>query len=101
MIVYAQSGMVFNSEEKDRIEILQLDQFHMILVWFHFFLILGLYCSQYVIYSIHNMKLTIFLKIDYIIRLNNPCSKEKSESVRAQSLLMNFKQAIFWFTEFV
>ena len=67
MIVYAQSGMVFNSEEKDRIEILQLDQFHMILVWFHFFLILGFfsYCPQYVMCNIDNMKVfTIFLKID-------------------------------------
>ena len=32
MIVYAQSGMEFNREEKDRVEILQWDQFHTILV---------------------------------------------------------------------
>ena len=37
MIVYAQSGMEFHREEKDGGEILQLDQFDMILVWFHFF----------------------------------------------------------------
>ena len=32
MIVYAQSGMEFHREEKDGGEILQLDQFDMILV---------------------------------------------------------------------
>ena len=73
MIVHAQSRMEFHPKEKDGGEILQLDQFHMILVWFHFFfLILSLYCPQYVICNIHNMKvLTIFLKTDYIITLNN------------------------------
>ena len=72
MIVHAQSGMEFHSKEKDGGEILQLGQYHMILVRFHFFLILGLYCLQYMIYNIHNMKVfTIFLKIDYIMTLNN------------------------------
>ena len=72
MIVHAQSWMEFHREEKDGGEILQVGPFHMILVWFHFSLILGLYSPQYVIYNIHNMKvLTIFLKIDYIITLNN------------------------------
>ena len=37
MIVYAQSGMEFNREEKDRVEILQWDQFHTILVLISFF----------------------------------------------------------------
>ena len=61
MIVHAQSGMKCHCEEKVGGEILQLGQFHMILVWFRFFLILGLYCPQYMIYNIHNMKVfTIF-----------------------------------------
>ena len=72
MIVHAQSEMEFHLEEKDGGEILQLGLFHIILVWFIFFLILGLYCPQYVTYNIHNMKVfTIFLKFDYIIALNN------------------------------
>ena len=72
MIVHAQSEMEFHREEKDGGEILQLGLFHIILVWFIFFLILGLYCPQYVTYNIHNMKVfTIFLKFDYIIALNN------------------------------
>ena len=41
--------MEFHLEEKDGGEILQVAQFHMILVLFHFFLILGLYCPQYVL----------------------------------------------------
>ena len=72
MIVHAQLGMEFHWEEKDGRETFQLGQFHMIFVWSHFFLILGLYCSQYMIYNIHNKKVfTIFLKIDYIMTLNN------------------------------
>ena len=72
MIVHAQSEMEFHREEKDGGEILQLDLFHIILVWFNFFLILGLYCRQYVMYNIHNTKVfTIFLNIDCIIILNN------------------------------
>ena len=73
MIAYAQSGIEFHHKEKDRSEILQLGQIHTILLGYHFFfLILSLYCPQYVICNIHNMKLfTIFLKTDYIITLNN------------------------------
>ena len=57
-----------------------------------FFLILVLYCPQYVIYDIHNMKVfNIFLKIDYIIT----CGKGKSQTVRAQSLLMNLSKRFF------
>ena len=52
MIVYVQSGTEFDSKEKDGGENLHLGQFNMILVRFHFFLILGLYCSRYVIYNI-------------------------------------------------
>ena len=66
MIVYAQSGMEFHREEKDGRETLHLGQFHIILVRYHFFLILGLYCPQYVIYIniyiIHNMKYSPFFK---------------------------------------
>ena len=66
MIVHAQSEMEFYREEKNDGEILQQGEFHLILVWFHFFLSLVLYCSEYVIYNIHNMKVfTIFLKTDY------------------------------------
>ena len=90
MIVYSQSGMEFHHKAKDGGKILQLGQFHMILVWFHFFfLILSIYCPQYFIYNIHNMKVfTIFLKII-------TCSKGKSQTVRVQSLLMNFSKRFF------
>ena len=72
MIVHVQSGMEFHHEEKDGGEILQLGLFHIILVWFIFFLILGLCCPQYEMYNIHNMKeFTIFLKFDYTNTLNN------------------------------
>ena len=52
MIVYAQPGTEFDGKEKDGGENLHLPQFNMILVRFHFFLILGLYCPEYVIYNI-------------------------------------------------
>ena len=50
--------MEFHLEEKDGGEILQVAQSHMILVLFHFFLILGLYCPQYVLTIMQKMIFT-------------------------------------------
>ena len=58
MILNVQLGMEFHLEEKDGGEILQVAQFHMILVLFHFFLILGLYCPQYVLTIMQKMIFT-------------------------------------------
>ena len=78
MIVHAQSGMKFHRQKKNVGEILQLAQFRMILVWFHFLLILVLYFPQYVINNIHNMKVfTIFWKFDYTMTLNNHIQQTK------------------------
>ena len=58
MILNVQLGMEFHLEEKDGGKILQVAQFHMILVLFHFFLILGLYCPQYVLTIMQKMIFT-------------------------------------------